>query len=118
VLEIAPKVSSKKLKKLKKEEREKTKGKEWFDMAAPELTPELQNELDILKMRSAIDPTRFYKKSDATTQSKYFQVLPCFTFSTVNSNLTNSNFSRLVTLLMPQQTFILIVYPRRTENGL
>lgn len=86
-LEIAPIVGRRQLKRQKKEEREKTKGKEWFDMAAPELTPELQNELDILKMRSAIDPTRFYKKSDATAQSKYFQVIPVSTFVSHNKSI-------------------------------
>jgi hypothetical protein len=43
-------------------------------MKAPEMTPELQNELDVLRMRSAIDPTRFYKKLDSTAPPKYFQV--------------------------------------------
>jgi hypothetical protein len=62
------------LKKIKKAEREKTKGSDWFNMKAPEMTPELQNELDVLRMRSAIDPTRFYKKLDSTAPPKYFQV--------------------------------------------
>jgi hypothetical protein len=71
---IEPKLGRKKLKKLKKAEREKTKGDDWFHMKAPEMTPELQNELDVLKMRSAIDPTRFYKKADSAAPPKYFQV--------------------------------------------
>lgn len=71
---IVPKLGKTKLKKLKKVEREKTKGERWFNMAAPEMTPELQNELDILKMRSAIDQTRFYKKADSSAPPKYFQI--------------------------------------------
>ena len=59
---------------MKKVERDKTKGEGWFNMKAPEMTPELQNELDVLRMRSAIDPTRFYKKLDSTAPPKYFQV--------------------------------------------
>ena len=75
---IEPKLGRKALKKVKKTEREKTKGSDWFHMKAPEMTPELQNELDVLKMRSAIDPTRFYKRADAATQPKYFQVFHSF----------------------------------------
>ena len=56
-------------------EKDKTKGEGWFNMKAPEMTPELQNELDVLRMRSAIDPTRFYKKLDSTAPPKYFQVI-------------------------------------------
>ena len=75
---IEPKVGKKTLKKLKKAERDKTKGKDWFDMKAPEVTPELQNELDVLKMRGAVDPTRFYKRADMAAPPKYFQVLAAF----------------------------------------
>ncbi len=72
---IEPKVGRKKLKKMKQAEREKTKGEGWFNMKAPEMTPELQNELDVLRMRSAIDPTRFYKKLDSSAPPKYFQAI-------------------------------------------
>ena len=69
-----PKVGKRKLKKLKKEERERTKGKDWYDMAAPEMTEERQRDLELLQMRGALDPKRFYKKSDWKTLPKYFQV--------------------------------------------
>ena len=62
---------------MKKAERDKTKGKDWFDMKAPEVTPELQNELDVLKMRGAVDPTRFYKRADMAAPPKFFQVNYC-----------------------------------------
>ncbi|KAM9325026.1 deoxynucleotidyltransferase terminal-interacting protein 2 [Gastrophryne carolinensis] len=68
------KESLNKLKKQRKEERDKTTGKGWFDMKAPELTEELKNDLKALKMRSAMDPKRFYKKNDREGFPKYFQV--------------------------------------------
>ncbi|RXN39334.1 deoxynucleotidyltransferase terminal-interacting 2-like protein [Labeo rohita] len=43
-------------------------------MRAPELTEELKNDLKALKMRSAMDPKRFYKKNDREGLPKYFQV--------------------------------------------
>ncbi|XP_072281281.1 deoxynucleotidyltransferase terminal-interacting protein 2 [Pyxicephalus adspersus] len=66
--------SLKQLKKKRKMEREKTTGKGWFDMKAPEMTEELKNDLKALKMRSAMDPKRFYKKNDREGFPKYFQV--------------------------------------------
>ncbi|XP_013183347.2 deoxynucleotidyltransferase terminal-interacting protein 2 [Amyelois transitella] len=67
-------VSDKKLKALRKKEREKTKGPGWFNLPAPEITEELKNDLQILKMRSALDPKHFYKKNDMEVLPKYFQV--------------------------------------------
>ncbi|XP_018414251.1 PREDICTED: deoxynucleotidyltransferase terminal-interacting protein 2 [Nanorana parkeri] len=67
-------VSLHKLKKQRKEEREKTTGRGWFDMKAPEMTEELKNDLKALKMRSAMDPKHFYKKDDREGFPKYFQV--------------------------------------------
>ncbi|KAI4884089.1 hypothetical protein NFI96_025701, partial [Prochilodus magdalenae] len=58
----------------RKEERAKTTGDGWFNMKAPELTDELKNDLKALKMRSAMDPKRFYKKNDRDGFPKYFQV--------------------------------------------
>lgn len=55
-------------------EREKTSGSGWFNMKAPEVTEELKNDLKALKMRSAMDPKRFYKKNDREGFPKYFQV--------------------------------------------
>lgn len=43
-------------------------------MKAPELTEELKNDLKALKMRSAMDPKRFYKKNDREGFAKYVQV--------------------------------------------
>ncbi|XP_077440689.1 deoxynucleotidyltransferase terminal-interacting protein 2 isoform X2 [Vanacampus margaritifer] len=62
------------LKKKHRVEREKTTGDAWFNMKAPELTKELTNDLKLLKMRSSLDPKRFYKKNDRDGFPKYFQV--------------------------------------------
>lgn len=63
------------------EEREKTTGDGWFNMKAPELTEELKNDLRALKMRSAMDPKRFYKKNDREGFPKYLQVCECPSFN-------------------------------------
>ncbi|CAB3259190.1 unnamed protein product [Arctia plantaginis] len=67
-------VSEKQLKAMRRKEREKTKGPGWFNLPAPEINEELKNDLQILKMRSALDPKKFYKKNDMEVLPKYFQV--------------------------------------------
>ncbi|KAJ8734553.1 hypothetical protein PYW08_013803 [Mythimna loreyi] len=67
-------VSKNKLKAIRRKEREKTKGPGWFNLPAPEVTEELKNDLQVLKMRSALDPKHFYKKNDMEVLPKYFQV--------------------------------------------
>ncbi|XP_076009364.1 deoxynucleotidyltransferase terminal-interacting protein 2 [Genypterus blacodes] len=62
------------LKMKRREERGKSTGSGWFDMKAPELTQELKGDLHVLKMRSALDSKRFYKKNDRDGFPKYFQV--------------------------------------------
>ncbi|XP_062855094.1 deoxynucleotidyltransferase terminal-interacting protein 2 isoform X2 [Trichomycterus rosablanca] len=72
---VPPYKESKHIAKMKRrEERAKTTGEGWFNMKAPELTEELKNDLRVLKMRSAMDPKRFYKKNDREGFPKYFQV--------------------------------------------
>lgn len=65
-----------KLNKLAKKQVKDTTGKNWFDMPARTLTPELKKDLQLLKLRDAVDPKRHYKKGDAKlkTLPKYFQV--------------------------------------------
>ena len=55
-------------------EREKTKGANWFNMKAPEMTDELKNELQVIQLRSALDPKHFYKRSEMKSLPKYFEV--------------------------------------------
>ena len=74
VMEIRPKLGKKATKKLKKLEREKTKGAAWYGMSAPELTEETKRDLEVLQMRNALDPKRFYKKNDHKELPKYFQL--------------------------------------------
>lgn len=39
-----------------------TLGSKWFDMKAIEITPEIQRDIQLLRMRQILDPKRFYKK--------------------------------------------------------
>lgn len=73
-LEIKPKLGKKASKKAKKAEREKTKGDAWYGMPATEMTDEVKRDLEVLQMRGALDPKRFYKKSSNKELPKYFQV--------------------------------------------
>ena len=43
-------------------------------MPAPEMTDEVKNELELIKMRSALDPQHFYNRSEMKKLPKYFQV--------------------------------------------
>lgn len=54
-------------------EKALTKGKGWFDMKAPEMTDEAKMNLEMLKMRKALDPKRFYKNNDMKGLPKFFQ---------------------------------------------
>ncbi|ETN80927.1 hypothetical protein RB195_020997 [Necator americanus] len=72
--ETASLIGRRAAKRLRKLEREKTMGKEWFDIPATELTEEAKTDLELLQMRAAIDPLAFYRRSDRTVLPKYFQV--------------------------------------------
>ncbi|KAJ8973578.1 hypothetical protein NQ317_001604 [Molorchus minor] len=61
-------------KKLQKERKAKTKGKKWFGLPATEMTEEVKHDLEILQMRSVLDPKHFYKKNDLNVLPKYFQI--------------------------------------------
>lgn len=43
-------------------------------MPATEITDELRQDMEIIQMRSVLNPTHFYKKNDMKTLPKYFQV--------------------------------------------
>lgn len=47
-----------------KEEKKKTLGKGWFDMAPMELDDKARRDIKILRLRNFIDPKRFYKNPD------------------------------------------------------
>lgn len=67
-------MTDKALQKLNRAERKKTKGKNWFGLSAPEITPELKNELELMKMRSILDPKQSYKRVDKRKTPKYFEI--------------------------------------------
>ncbi|XP_050078310.1 deoxynucleotidyltransferase terminal-interacting protein 2 [Anopheles maculipalpis] len=67
-------MSDKALQKLNRLERKKTKGKNWFGLSAPEITPELENELALMKMRSILDPKQSFKRIDKRKTPKYFEI--------------------------------------------
>ncbi|KAL7632424.1 UNVERIFIED_CONTAM: hypothetical protein RMT77_017278 [Armadillidium vulgare] len=62
------------VKRHRKMEKLKDKGKDWFNMKAPEITEELRRDLKVLKMRSVLDPHHHYKRSDMKVLPKYFQM--------------------------------------------
>jgi hypothetical protein len=74
--EVAPPMYVSKYAKARarKEAREKSAGKGWYEMEAPQMTPELQNDLKLLRMRNALDPSQHYKGSDWKKLPRYFQV--------------------------------------------
>ncbi|CAF3747989.1 unnamed protein product, partial [Adineta steineri] len=55
-------------------ERSKTKGKNWYNMPAPEITEEKKNDLIAIQMRGGLYADKFFKKgSDTKGLPKYFQ---------------------------------------------
>lgn len=75
-LERVPKYcpSIKKLKKDRRKETDKTKGDKWFGLPATEMTEEKLRDLEVIQMRSILNPKQFYKKNDLKVVPKYFQV--------------------------------------------
>lgn len=73
---FVPPNDPRKLNKLARERVVDTAGKNWFDMPAQTITPELKKDLQLLKLRGVMDPKRHYKKGDTKLKSlpKYFQV--------------------------------------------
>ncbi|XP_064458983.1 deoxynucleotidyltransferase terminal-interacting protein 2-like [Ornithodoros turicata] len=77
------------LKAERQKEHKKTKGPNWFGLGAPEITDELKNDLEVLRMRAALDRKQFYKKNDLKVLPKYFQV------GTVMDNATDFYHARV-----------------------
>lgn len=46
----------------------------WFNLPRTQMTPEIEQDLKIIKMRNVLDRTRHYKKNDSQELPKYFQV--------------------------------------------
>ncbi|KAK7846879.1 rrna-processing protein fcf2, partial [Quercus suber] len=62
------------LNKFKRKHLKNTAGKAWFDLPPQTITPEIEKDLCLLKLRSAIDLKRHYKKGDSKSKTllKYF----------------------------------------------
>ncbi|XP_055638097.1 deoxynucleotidyltransferase terminal-interacting protein 2 [Toxorhynchites rutilus septentrionalis] len=67
-------MSERQLRELNRKERAKTKGKDWFNLPTQEMTEDIKNELELIRMRSVLDPKHFYKRSEMKTLPKYFQI--------------------------------------------
>ncbi|KAG7014649.1 fcf2, partial [Cucurbita argyrosperma subsp. argyrosperma] len=72
---FVPPNNPKKLNNLLRKQVSDTAGRSWFDMAAQTMSPEVEEDLRLLKLRSVIDPKRHYKKGDSKSKTlpKYFQ---------------------------------------------
>ena len=46
----------------------------WYNLPATQMTPEIEQDMKIMKMRNILDRKRHYKKNDSSTLPKYFQV--------------------------------------------
>ena len=46
----------------------------WFNLPATQITPEIEKDMKIMKMRNILDRKRHYKKNDSSVLPKYFQV--------------------------------------------
>ncbi|KAI9841286.1 MAG: hypothetical protein M1838_003649, partial [Thelocarpon superellum] len=60
-----------------KKEKAASAGSDWFDLPQTKVTPELKHDLQLLRMRSVLDPKRHYKKNDGSKKSlvpEYSQV--------------------------------------------
>jgi Fcf2 pre-rRNA processing. len=71
---IAPVVVSRLSKKIKKLEESQTTGNKWFNMKKNILTPEAQEQLNLIKLRGHINPNQFYKKPDWQGLPQYYQI--------------------------------------------
>jgi len=60
-------------KRHRKAERAKSKGDNWFGMPASELTDERRSDLELIRMRNALDPKIHYKSTDREALPKFFQ---------------------------------------------
>lgn len=61
-------------KKQKKRTREESAGPMWFNLPATQLTPEIEQDMKVIKMRNILDRKRHYKKNDSSALPKYFQI--------------------------------------------
>ena len=53
-------------------EKKATAGSSWFNLPRTNVTPELKRDLQLLRMRSVLDPKRHYKKDNSKAQIPEF----------------------------------------------
>eukprot|EP01025_Chloroclados_australasicus_P036334 TRINITY_DN3702_c0_g1_i4.p1 TRINITY_DN3702_c0_g1~~TRINITY_DN3702_c0_g1_i4.p1 ORF type:complete len:361 (-),score=37.40 TRINITY_DN3702_c0_g1_i4:577-1629(-) len=71
---LAPPLNHKRMLKEARAKQADTKGKEWYDLPAPTITPELERDLKVVRLRENFDPKRFYKSFESDKLPKYFQI--------------------------------------------
>ena len=76
-------------KKRRREENKKTTGPKWFNMAAPELTTELKQELKAVQLGTLTDPFQLHRKNDRKGYAKFFQI------GTIQDNILDGKANRL-----------------------
>mmetsp|Transcript_29185 Transcript_29185/g.28920 ORF Transcript_29185/g.28920 Transcript_29185/m.28920 type:complete len:207 (+) Transcript_29185:21-641(+) len=60
--------------KKKKKTQDDTAGPKWFNMKAPIMTPEIQQDLEAIRLRRHLDPKHHYKRNDIKELPKFFQI--------------------------------------------
>ena len=76
-------------KKKRIEEMKNSTGPMWFNMTAPEMTPELKEDLKAMQVKQDTDPTQFFKKNDKKKLAKFFQI------GTIQDNILEGKKNRL-----------------------
>jgi hypothetical protein len=71
---IAPVVVNRLSKKIKKLEDAQTAGDKWFNMKKNVMTPNVKDELNLIKLRGNLNPNQYYKKPDWKGLPQYFQI--------------------------------------------
>ena len=77
------------VKKENKLSHQNTTGPMWFNMKAPEITPEIKDDLRAIQLKRYIDPTQFFKKNDKDKEEKFFQI------GTIQDNIIDGKHNRL-----------------------
>ena len=90
--------------------KHETAGPKWFDMPATPMTPELEKDLKVLQMRSAIDRKRHYKKGEEVGKSKYFQM------GTIVSDATGFYSDRLTRKQRPKTLVDTLLKDAETQS--
>lgn len=54
--------------------KQKGSQRKWYELPAPELTPEVKNDLRVLQLRGVLNPKRFYKRPDNKRFPDRFQI--------------------------------------------